>query len=177
MTLLDALLSAEARHLLVEVPTFAASSATTRMSAAATAAERHDDGEPPPGRRAHHGRKGRRLVLKGGGDSVPQLIGRGRRRIAGGIAEQGRDLAVGGQLRPASRAGEEVVLDLLTLVGVEGVEGVRPEQLLDLVVGHVCSPFRPSPPVASWPCMRFSPLRILLLTVPSGSPRSVATSR
>ncbi len=105
------------------------------------------------------------------------VVGRDRWGVAGGVAQQGRDLAVGGELRPAPGAGGEVVVDLVALVGVERVERIDAEHLLDLVVGHGCSPFRPSPETLSWPCMRFSPLRILLFTVPSGSPRIVATSR
>ena len=104
-------------------------------------------------------------------------VGRGRRRLADCVAQHGRYLEMSGKFRATSRTGREVLFDLLALVVVERVERVDAEQLLDLVVGHGCWPFAPSPATASWPCIRFKPLRILLFTVPSGSPRIVATSR
>jgi hypothetical protein len=42
-----------------------------------------------------------------------------------------------------------VVVDILALVGVERVERIDAEHLLDLVVGLGCSPIRPSPETMS----------------------------
>ena len=158
-------------------PTFAAKKPDDEDQAGGDRSERHDQREAPPKAGPCHRREGRWLVLERSSDTVPDVVGRDRRGVADGVAQQGRDLAVGGELRAAPRAGGEVVVDLLSLVRIERVERIDTEHFLDLVVRHGCSPFRPSPETVSWLCMRFNPLRILLFTVPSGSPRIVATSR
>jgi len=55
----------------------------------------------------------------------------------------------GGELRSAPGAGGQVVVDILALVGVERVERIDAEHLLDLVVGHGWSPVRPRPETMS----------------------------
>ncbi len=66
----------------------------------------------------------------------------------------------------------EVLLDDRPFLGVDGVEGVGAQHLLDLGVVHTVTP-------ASVSVSRSfaSPLRILLLIVPSGVSSSAATSR
>ena len=113
-------------------------------------------------------------ALDGGGDAVPQL-GRGRRPALG---EEGCHLAVLRHLGPATGALEEVDGDLARLGAVDGVERVRTEELLDLVVGEGCGhQSAPTPAAARDRRIRFMPERIRLFTVPSGWSRMSATSR
>jgi hypothetical protein len=69
------------------------------------------------------------LVLQGGRDAIPELIGGGRRNVAGGISEEGGDFPVGGELGSTPRTGGQMLVDELSLVVLEGVEGVNAEQL------------------------------------------------
>jgi len=56
----------------------------------------------------------------------------------------------GGRRAPLGTwAGGQVVVDILALVGVERVERIDAEHLLDLVVGHGWSPVRPRPETMS----------------------------
>ena len=69
---------------------------------------------------------------------------------------------------------------LAVAAGVDGVEGVGPEQVGEVVVAgdHGRTPSSAATPTAaSSTRRRFSPARIRLFTVPSGSPRMAATSR
>ena len=67
-------------------------------------------------------------------------------------------------------------LELAKLLPVDRVEGVGAEELARLFVGHHASTPR-TPASVRAARMRRMPLRIRLLTVPSGWPRSSATSR
>ena len=78
------------------------------------------------------------------------------------------------------RRAREVRLDLLALVGVDRVERVRAEELVELGGAQLSAhgPPLPARPLetSDWRS-RPSPDRIRLLTVPSASPSSCATSR
>ncbi len=81
------------------------------------------------------------------------------------------------QLGPATGAVGEVLLDLAGLVAVDGVEGVGPQELFDLAGGERCHDAPPAPASTNSTRIFLSPERMRLLTVPSGSPSRVATSR
>ncbi len=81
-------------------------------------------------------------------------------------------------LGPAARAVPQVELDGIGFLGVHRVQGVDPQELLDLrMVQFHAIPPSVSSAVPSAVLILLSPARILLFTVPSGSPRRVATSR
>ncbi len=114
-------------------------------------------------------------VGQSAGDAVPHPF----RGSDAGVGQHGRNLPVLDHLGRAARAGLEVALDDRRLVGLDRVEGVRAQQLLDLGVGkrfdaHDDAP--PTPDALSGPRIRLSPARIRLFTVPSGSPNMSATS-
>ena len=113
---------------------------------------------------------GRDLV----GDAIPHAVG----RLAADERHHRRHLAVLGHLGASARVLLEVLLDLLTLVGVDGVERERTQQLVHL--GRSQPPVHDGPPVpmsTSVDRIRLSPERMRLFTVPSGSLKSAATSR
>ena len=99
--------------------------------------------------------------------------------VAALVGEERRDLTVLGHLGATAGTGREVGLDRGALVGVDRVEGVGPEEVDDLVVGHVplVHGWPPTPASASPVRRRRSPERILVFTVPSGSSSIDATSR
>ena len=82
----------------------------------------------------------------------------------------------GRRARPGSAGRRQVLLELGELVAVDGVEGVGRQELARLLVGHHASTPR-TPASARTARMRRMPLRIRLLTVPSGWSSSRATSR
>ena len=131
-------------------------------------------GERPSGDEPRHRR--RLLVLpalgQAAGDLGPQPLGQGLHRVAHGRG----DLAQAVELGPAARAGLQVLLELGELVAVDGIERVRTQELAGLLVGHHASTPR-TPASARTARMRRMPLRIRLLTVPSGWSSSCATSR
>ena len=87
-----------------------------------------------------------------------------------------RGLAQAVELRPAARARREVLLELGELGTVDRVERVRPEELDRFFVGdHASTPRTPASTKASR--RRRMPLRMRLLTVPSGCSSTRATSR
>ena len=129
-----------------------------------------DGHEPQLRNRALGGRVGRDLV----GDAIPHAVG----RLAADERHHRRHLAVLRHLGTSARVLLEVLLDLLTLVGVDGVERERTQQLIHL--GRSQPPVHDGPPVpmsTSVDRIRLSPERMRLFTVPSGSLRSAATSR
>ena len=118
--------------------------------------------------------------MAGGGSSSAAAMRPHSASGAGGAAvgQVGRGLQVLGQLGSTARAVDQMGLDRGALVGVDGIERVGADQLLDL--GHVerfghCAP--PIPASISSTRSFLSPLRIRLFTVPSGSPSRTATSR
>ncbi len=84
-----------------------------------------------------------------------------------------------GQLGTTPGALGEVAIDDAALVVVDGIEGVDAEQLLDLGHRHLELTHRSTSAsdASSNPRIFLSPVRMRLFTVPSGSPRMVATSR
>ena len=118
------------------------------MTAAAAAPMRQQEGEPRTTALAGEAGEDGRLVLEGGRDAVPEVLGRAGRGVHDGVAQQRRDVTVRGQLGATTRAGDEMLVDRLALFGVESVEGIGAEQLLQLVVGHGCSPARPRPEIS-----------------------------
>ena len=127
------------------------------------------DGDRRDGRLQGRGRWARRLR----GDPVPQLA----RGVAAHVAEHAGDLAVLGELGRAAGALLDVGRDEGGLLLAHRVERVGAEELCGLVVVHVASFEWSVRCTASERCIRWSPARILDLTVPSGSPSSDATSR
>ena len=98
-----------------------------------------------------------------GGDGGPETFGQRLHRVAHGR----RDLPQAVELGPAAGADLQVLLQLGELVAVDGIEGVRSQELAGLLVGHHASTPR-TPASARTARMRRMPLRIRLLTVPSG---------
>ena len=110
-----------------------------------------------------------------GRDAVPQPLGRGRAREGEHRGHLAVLLHLGASPRVRRRGSAS---DGAALVGVDGVEGVGAEQRLELLgrmatSRRLASPAHASPTVsptaASSPRSRFSPARIRLFTVPSGS--------
>ena len=93
------------------------------------------------------------------------------------VGDEAGHLPVLGHLGRTARAVQEMKPDHLRLVGIDGVERVGAEQLDNLVVAHGSVHAASTPCWASAVRSRFRPLLILLFTVPSGWPRSDATSR
>ena len=159
-----------------------AAAATARAPTVATRACAGGDGgrRAPPGTatgsRSEPRHRRRLLVLlalgQAAGDARPQPLGQGLHRVAHGR----RHLAQAVELGPAARAGLQMLLELGELVAVDGIEGVGTQELARLVVGHHASTPR-TPASARTARMRRMPLRIRLLTVPSGWSSSCATSR
>ena len=106
------------------------------------------------------------------GDLGPQPFGRRLHRVAHG----GRDLAQAVELGATTRAGLEMLLELGELVAVDGIERVGTQQIAGFFVRHHASTPR-TPASARTARMRRMPLRIRLLTVPSGWSSISATSR
>jgi hypothetical protein len=129
------------------------------------AGSRHAHGPGIPARR----------LAEPAGDAAPQL-GRGRLAVLERRprAEARRHLHRRVDLGPAARARGQVPAHDLGLLGVDGVQGVRPQQALDLLVaGHSSLT-----PLSENACrIRRSPFRMRLFTVPSGWLSLAATSR
>ena len=116
------------------------------------------------------GRIGSELVR----DAVPQSVG----GLTTGERHHRGDLAVLGHLGACSWVLLQVLLDLLALVGIDGVECVGAQQLVHL--GRCQPSVHDGPPVPmsmSVERIRLRPDRMRLFTVPSGSRKSAATSR
>ena len=133
---------------------------------------------PQPGRQAVPRRRLR--PLEAAGDAVPQ-VGRG---LPTGIGQEAGHLVVLGHLGAALDAGQKMALDQRRLLRVGGVERVRTQQRLDLGVAgfgwqavHRSAPAGATPRSARLARSRLRPVRIRLLTVPSGSSSISATSR
>ena len=90
-----------------------------------------------------------------------------------GAPEHGRHLEVSLHLGAATRAVGQMGFDLPVLFGLGGMEGIRPQQLLDLFVDHRSVPLTAA---SSSRPMRRRPDRMRLLIVPSGSFSMAATS-
>ena len=122
-----------------------------------------------------HRRRAGLLVLALGepaGDAGPEPFGQGLHRVAHG----GRHLAQAVELGPAAWAAGQVRLELGELIAIDGIERVGAQELAGLFVRHHTStPLMPAS--ARTARMRRMPLRIRLLTVPSGWSSSWATSR
>jgi len=82
-----------------------------------------------------------------------------------------------GDLGAAAGALVEMAVDGVALVALDGVEGVGPEELGDLIVGQLSLHTPPIPASTRSARIRFSPERMRLFTVPSGWSSLVATSR
>ncbi len=144
-----------------------------RVRRGVVAGARKGDGSGPP--RCGIGRHLLRTLVALGqpaDDARPQAVGRFLDRVAQGT----RHLAQPVELGPTARTGVEVLLDLGHLVDVDGVERVGTQQLAGLLVrDHASTPLTPASTKTAR--MRRMPLRMRLLTVPSGCPSSRATSR
>ena len=106
-------------------------------------------------------------------DPVPEL----GRRVHPDVGDEAGHLPVLGHLGRAPWALGQMGADRGGLVGVDGVERERTQELGDLVVVHGSVHAVSTPCCASADLSRRSPLRIRLFTVPSGCPRIDATSR
>ena len=112
---------------------------------------------PPDGRQLAHG-----------GDAGHDLrLQLGRRGDRGGSGKPGTGRLEFSDLLRTGFAGLQMLLERLPLGGWQGVQGVGTAQ--GVVVGHACTPRQSR--------RRISPSRILVLTVPSGTARTSATSR
>ena len=100
-----------------------------------------------------------------------------RGRLAAGVPEERGDLLVLRDLLRATRAFVEVATHDVGLLGVHRIEREGTEGLGQFVVVHESIHGDSTPRSESSVRSRNNPERILLLMVPSGSPRSVATSR
>jgi len=109
-----------------------------------------------------------------------QIFALGEAEVARLQGELRRDVAELGDFGAARRATIEMRFDGRELVGVERIERVGAEQLLDGVVPvthHQPTSPTVSPALTSSSCNRRRPARMRLLIVPSGWSSSVATSR
>src|SRR5580704_17682477 len=112
------------------------------------------------------------MVAQVDGDTRPELLG----RRFDGVAKCARGLAPAIEFRPAAGAGGQVLFEVCELSPVDRVERVRAEELRCVLVGdHASTPRTPASTNASR--SRRMPLRMRLLTVPSGCSSTRATSR
>jgi hypothetical protein len=136
------------------------------------------DGDQRGGRGGHESRAkstgarcrghGVRRQRPDGRDVGEHSVAQSRRRVLRhGAADDGRGLTEPVDLGPARGARGEVPLERGPLDVVEGVDGVRADEGMD--VAHVVAT-----PIASR--IRISPSRILVLAVPTGRSSMVATS-
>ena len=103
--------------------------------------------------------------------------------VHAGECQHRRDLAVLLHLHRGLGVDRQVVVDTIALGGIERVEGVRPEQLVEFVdvvrgihvLTHQSAP-TVTPASTNSVRSRLRPARIRLFTVPSGWPSSSATS-
>ena len=117
--------------------------------------------------------EGRGCLVEGLSDAVPHPFG----GALTAVGEQRGRLPVPFHLGPATGTAGQVGLDDVAFVVVDGVQGERSEELLDVVVGEVCAHGAPIPVSTRTVRSRRRPERMRLLTVPSGSSRRTATSR
>ena len=124
-------------------------------------------------RRGGGGAVGANRLLDHGLQPLPDA----RRRWATGVGEIRRAVLQTADFRAGIGIAGEILVDLPALVVVDGVDGVRGQEVLDFLGAQLAIHDSSIPRSSSCLRSRISPVRIRLFTVPSGCWSIRATSR